>query len=288
MVASDTVVGLVGAGVLLVALVGVFVYESSAVEGGTAELTNFSGTATGSGKVDYTAATGTRPDPTRPDVCIPPSPQQPCAKAQTGFDFTVKGLPIPRGLSYVGFVPDGTSYIVIGKGSCTATDCKFVKPKSDMDKGSVTKFIVSLERGDAASPTYIITEFAIANREISGTQPINFLGETGTHALSFNSLGSDSEVSAVLRNVPNKGFVYHGWMVKVNGTSVDYRYVGAFGANNGTTYNATLRGEIAGGKADYLGFVVTLEADGKARTMPGGPEIITAYYGKVSQPTVAK
>lgn len=288
MVASDTLVGLVGAGVLLVALVGVFVYESQAVEGGTADLKNAVDTATATGKVNYDPATGQRPNPTLP--CVPPPGEAACKEAQTGFDFTVAGLPPARGLLYMGYVLDGANHIVVGKGQCTPTECKFTKPKSTLDKGGVTKLIISLERSEAPSPTYVLAEFPISNREASGTATINFLGTTGDHRLSFNSLGSDSEVSAVLKNVPNKGYIYHGWMMKQVGAQVNYTYVGVFGADNGnaSSYNATLRANIPGGKADYLGFFVTFEQGDAAKKAPGGPNVIEALYGVASSPTVAK
>lgn len=287
MVASDTVVGLVGAGILLVALVGVFVYESQAVEGGSADLKNVAPSATASGKVLYDAATGTRP---QPGVCVPPTGETTCKDAQTGFDFTVKGLPPARGLLYVGYVQDGANFILVGKGQCMPSECKFTKPKATLDKGAVTKLIISLERAEVPAPTYVLAEFPIANREASGTVTVNFLGTTGEHRLSFNSLGKDSEVSAVLKGVPNKSYVYHGWMAKQVGANTNYTYLGAFRADNpnATSYNATLRQNIAGGKADYLGLVVTFEIDAKAKTSPGGPNVIEALYGVVSSPTVAK
>lgn len=285
MVASDTVVGLVGAGVLLVALVGVFIYESQAVEGGSAEFKNVTAQATGEGTVTVTR--GGTPGPVG-NTCIPTP--TPCTLATT-FEFKVRGLPTTSSPVYVGYLKNGTAWESLGRGQCTPTECAFTKRNAPGDKSGLGPFVVGLERGEGVpAPTYPLAEFKVENRALSGTATIDFLGKTGEHSLVFNSLGSDSEVSTVLRTVPNKGLSYHGWILKQDGAKVNYTHLGAFAADNpnGTSYNASLTKTIAGGKGDYLGIIVTLEMDNKARPAPSGPKVLDALYNVVSSPTVAK
>jgi len=113
MVASDTVVGLVGAGILLVALVGVFVYESQQGGGGSGDLQGGVYEVTSNGSAQNRAGTGTQTGPPA-NTCVPPAGSQTCTTPQTSVDLTLDGLPDPRDAKYVVFA-DGTFVTALTK-----------------------------------------------------------------------------------------------------------------------------------------------------------------------------
>lgn len=283
MVASDTVVGLVGAGILLVALVGVFVYESR--QGGIVgtELDDAEYSSDRSGTVSSSAGTagpGGAPCPAQVPTCTP-------ASTQVTLEFT--NLPDPGGLKYVVFLTGGGSPYnagTLGKSGEKWTLSK-TDPTDNTDKNTV---VVSIEKSaTATSPGFTIMSFP--TNSVKGTSQVKILGETGNHTLSLTPSGNQLNVSAMIDDVPDKsGYEYHGWMKTEDENGVKWTHVGKFGHPAGEDEHAmgkedlVLAQNVANTTADYNEFWVTIEPTGTVLNMqapkPGGPAVITSVFNK--------
>ncbi len=280
MVASDTVVGLVGAGILLVALVGVFVYESR--QGGleTPELMDAEYASARTGSVSSTAGTGT-PAPVT-GACQAPA----CTLPSTNVQLEFTNLPDPGGLKYVVFLTGGSS--AYNAGPLGKSGEKWTLGKTDQtnnaDKNTV---VVSLEKSaSATSPGFALFSFPTSG--VAGTSTFKFLGETGNHTISLTPSGNMLNVSAMIDDVPDKsGYEYHGWLKTETANGVNFTHVGKFGHPAGADEHAmgkedlVLAMNVNGTSADYTEFWVTIEATGAMPgDAPGGPAVITAAYNK--------
>ena len=285
MVASDTVVGLVGAGILLVALVGVFVYESR--QGGieATELEDAEYASARSGTITSTAGTsapGGQPCPagSPTQVCTPPS-------TQVTLEFT--NLPDPGGLKYVVFLTgSGSPY---NAGPLGKSGEKWTLSKTDQtDNSNKNTVAVSLEKSaTATSPGFTIMTFPTS--AVKGTSVVRILGETGNHTLSLTPSGNQLNVSAMIDDVPDKsGYEYHGWLKTETADGVTYTHVGKFGHPAGEDEHAmgkedlVLARNVNGTSSDYNEFWVTIEPTGTVLDMqapkPGGPAVITSAFNK--------
>lgn len=288
MVASDTVVGLVGAGILLVALVGVFIYESR--QGGSSDdlvTEMYSAQGSGSG-TQFIAQSGT-PNPVT-GAC---APMTMCTPASTSVNLRFEGLPSPGALKYVVYLTGGGSPFKVGSlaasGNAYAIDQ--TTPQDNTNKNTVA---VSLERGEGgATPGYVLFSFP-APGSVPSTVAPNFLGTTGNHTLAFRPVGGNVNVSATLVDIPMKaGLAYRGWLLTENESGMSYTFVGNFthaaGHDpNATTMNGTVAGEVPGARGDYSEFLITLEAEGGAiGETPGGPAVIVSRFNEYVAATSA-
>ena len=262
MVASDTVVGLVGAGILLVALVGVFVYESR--QGGIESpgLNDADYMLTGKGSVETTAQQGEAPQ----GNCVP---QLMCTPASTVVNVEITGLPQVGSLKYVVFLTGGSgSY---NAGVLAPSGEKWTLSKTDpVDQSARTTVVISLEKSaTATSPGFPIITFPKGAVPANPTD--NWLGETGNHTLSLTPSGSMLNVSATIDDVPDKnGYEYHGWLKTETDDGVSYTHVGKFGHPAGVDEHAmgmedlVLAMNVNGTANDYNEFWVTIEPTGTA------------------------
>jgi hypothetical protein len=290
MVASDTVVGLVGAGILLVALVGVFVYESQQGTG-SEELKNAVYPTKTDGSVAYVAGTGTQVAMGR---CVATPPQTQCTPAKATVDVKFTGLPSPGNLHYVVYLEGGGQDQLIGEATASGASYATGAKSVDGDHSAQKTLVVSLESvASAAAPTMKILSKDVGSGAVSGSVDVMFIKTTGNHTLSF----SGSSVDATLRGLPMKdAFTYRGWLVKENSTGLAYVFVGNFTADAaaanssaGATQSGHIKGTIKGVKSDYTRFIVTYESKTAPIGMkPAGPPVIKADYNLRMSPTVAK
>lgn len=285
MVASDTVVGLVGAGILLVALVGVFVYESR--QGGIddAELENAVYSVDRTGTVTTSAGTSA-PGGTG---CPAGSPTQLCTPPSTSVQLEFTNLPNPGGLKYVVFLTGGGS--PYNAGALGPSGEKWTLSKTDQsDNSNKNTVVVSLEKSaTATSPGFTIFSFPTSG--VKGTSTVNILGETGNHTISLSPSGNQLKVSAMIDDVPDKsGYEYHGWLKTETANGVNWTHVGKFEHPAGEDSHAmgkedlVLAKNVNGTSSDFNEFWVTLEPTGitisTEAPKPGGPAVITSMYNK--------
>jgi hypothetical protein len=281
MVASDTVVGLVGAGILLVALVGVFVYESQ--QGGieTPELADAHYETTRSGTITTTAQTGQAAPVT--GACQPPA----CTPASTSVNLEITGLPDVGGLKYVVFLTGSGSPYNAGALGKSGEKWTISNSASGVDNSGKNTVVVSLEKTTSAtSPGWPIMTFATS--AASGSGMAMFIESSGNHTLSLTPSGNQLNVSAMIDDVPDKsGYEYHGWLKTETADGVTYTHVGKFGHPTGADEHAmgkedlVLAMNVNGTANDYNEFWVTIEASGSMPgTTPGGPAVIKAAYNK--------
>lgn len=297
MVASDTVVGLVGAGILLVALVGVFVYESR--QGGleTPELTDAEYSSVRKGS--FTSSEGTSPPgPGGMAPCPAGSPTQVCSPPSTAFSIELTNLPDPGSLKYVVFLTGGDG--PYNAGPLGKSGEKWTLGKTDqVDNTDKTTVVISLEKSaTATSPGFPIMTFPTA-ATMTGTSVVKILGETGNHTISLTPSGNMLNVSAMIDDVPDKsGYEYHGWLKTETANGVNFTHVGKFGHPAGEDEHAmgkedlVLAMNVNGTSADYNEFWVTIEPTGTVVDMntakPGGPAVITAAYNKYEPSATAE
>lgn len=293
MVTSDTVVGLVGAGVLLVALVGVFVYESQAGKAETGDLQNAMYNAVASGRVVLVAPQGMTNAQT--GQCVPPTGQTMCTPARTEVNLEVTGLPTVTNVYYVAFLenPGATTgrYFTVGK--LDASGNKYAISKTTTDNNAQrTRLIVSLESTQTPSEPRLafITKDGLTSgaggNTVDETRSVTFMGAAANHTLEFRPGSGGTNVTATLNDVPLRtGLEYRGWLVTENETGLFYTFVGNFTYDRGllggnTTTNGTITGDVPGLKNDYNRFVVTLESSSAAfnSARPGGPGVAVADY----------
>lgn len=293
MVSSDTVVGLVGAGVLLVALVGVFVYESQAGKAETGDLQNALYNAVATGRVVEVAPQGTT-DP-QTGQCVPSPPQTMCTPARTEVNLEVTGLPTITNVYYVVFLenPGATTgrYYTVGK--MDASGNKYAISKTTADNNAQrSRLIVSLETTQAPTEPRLafITKDGLtqgtAGNSVQETRSVNFMGAAANHTLEFRTASGGTNLTASLNDVPlRSGMEYRGWLVTENETGLFYTFVGNFTYDRGllggnTTTDGTISGVVPGLKNDYNRFMVTLESTSAAfnATRPGGPGVAVADY----------
>lgn len=274
MVASDTVVGLVGAGILLIALVGVFIVESG---GGpaTGELEAASFSLQSAGSYASSASGGTTP----PQVCALNPAAPGCTGPSTEVHLTLSGLPKIGNSYYVAFLTGGGNPAeLLGQLTESGTDHK-LDAESAEDTTGFTELIVTVEA--TATPTAPNTALTVYQKAISGgtadlAGTANSNATMGQGEVRLNQAGGGVQVSATLEDVANMtGVTYRAWFVEGDMANATYSFVGnfTFGGSNAT--QATLTETVDGIQlADQGWFWVTFEGTAAPGTKPGYPILV--------------
>lgn len=286
MVASDTVVGLVGAGILLVALVGVFVYESQAQDEGSS-LQNAKYSTKVDSAVAHQAGTGTQ---LPAGQCAPTPPATECQVARSTVDVTFTGLPMPGNLHYVVFLEGGGQSVAVGEATASGMSFKTGSKTVNGDHSTKDSIVLSLEPSASASaPTWKI--LTVGTR--GGDAEARFIAGSGNHTLSFSAVGPNTAVEARLDDVENKtGYTYRGWMVKETDSGTNYTFVGNFSRDasaGGPGMDGTISGTVPGARMDFNRFIVTIEQESSGIGLrPAGPPVIRADYNPRESPVAQK
>lgn len=270
MVASDTIVGLVGAGILIVALVGVFVYESGA--GGkdfTATLANPAFTEQGTVKLQKAAGTSVPNPINNQPVCLE---QAGCRLDETTVRCNFDGLPRVDTLFYVGYLfksGDGTAKRLNElKANGTKYSLEYTMAE---DSTAFNTLVVSLETSaQAAKPTPTAVLYSKPVREgpndCGGGTPTN-LG-AGTHKLTLDDASGNTAATVTFDGLTNQtGLEYRAWLQRADGT---YKHLANYTGFTGATLNGSVSGGASGKIGDFNLFVVTLEKPGAAVDKPHG------------------
>jgi hypothetical protein len=293
MVASDTVVGLVGAGILLVALVGVFVYESQQGQGSDAELKNANYVVSSTGTT-YQNVQGTGQQVPQANQCVNNPPTQPCTVQGAQVEVKLTGLPSPGNLHYVVFIDGSPDTRAVGEATASGQTYAIGSKKVNGNFGANPKLSVCLESsGSATSCTWKIASYAVSGSTVAPTADAMFISGSGNHTVSFTASGSNTNVNARLDNLQNKtGYTYRGWMVKDTDSGRNYTFVGNFTPDAGSTGNemdGSITGSFAGKRLDFNRFIVTIEPQSASIGIkPAGPAVIVADYNAVATPSAQK
>lgn len=203
MVASDTLVGIVGAVILTIALIGVFVYEANAPGGGDA-MTSSSYSVAADGSTDYQAASqGTAlPGDETPE--------------QYTFQCTISNLPELAGgeLYYGVFLRKSSGNVFLDTLTKSGADYT-INYDEEADHSDATAAIITLETSqNPSSPGVILFNATIANNgDISFSGNVS-LALSDTQSLSVSQSGDSIAVSGTLSNLPvRSGFMYRVWAV---------------------------------------------------------------------------
>lgn len=278
MVASDTLVGVIGAGILLVALAGVFVFESR----DTSVNKDFAVAETAVAAKDpssvvITPGGGTRP---QPGVCLPQP--TPCTDQSITLKLTLGNLPIVDAASkgtYVASVTGaGKTAIVFGPLVAAGDDFKIDQAKNNPDLSGYTTVVVSYETTATPSAPSDVHVFekaftATGTSDLKGTFAAKMTAGTAKATLRDTDAGVQVDVTASgLAN--HTGFVYRVWL-HTDGQDVGYAMVGTL-----TAGNTTLSGSAGGKAADYDHVMITVEPSGfapaKTAAATGGPNAFVA------------
>lgn len=256
MVASDTLVGLIGAGVLLVALAGVFVFESRDTSV-TKTLALAGHEATPSGSIKITLGTGQQLPP--PVGCVPANT---CSNG-ADLDLTLKGLTAVRGdkANYVAMLTGaGKDALVFGPLAASGGDYKASGHKDNVQ--GYDKLVVSYET-DAApkQPSHLVVYEKPVNTGTAGEQKLDnkftFSLTGGSGTAKFNDAENGLQVDVTLRGLENhSGYQYRVWVHDEQGGTAGYRFVGNMTLAG---QDATLSRGVDGSTAKYEHVFVTLE-----------------------------
>lgn len=267
MVASDTVVGLVGAGILLVALVGVFIIESKEpASTGMKELAD-SGvalTATGSFVSDpkETPVNPARPDVCPPDNAVPPSTF--CSPANTNITLTVTGLPaLPEGGAYAAFFVNGADQKSLGvPHQMNGYMWAFSEEKEYI---GASEIYVSF--ANAGAPPLRVLSGPITEGPISLTATLDLPISGKNATFTLTEVDGSLQGSVSVSEYHNyTGWHYVAWATE-KGNASHYEHLGDLTSTGAAAYddyadtlNATVEFGLSGHKiADLMDMLITLE-----------------------------
>lgn len=284
MVASDTLVGLVGAGILLVALVGVFVFESKQTTADEELAASVYPVEANPGTLQYAAATGV----TLPTgQCATP----PCQPQRVKLTMTILGappLPTGSGLKYHAFLTNGAQTLAFGSFTHQDANYRIDTPQRDIPTGvSYNRLIVTMESASQparpSGPELYTQDVqqpaADQSRDVNvgGSTDVKWPGEaTGRAQLAETDQGL--QVDLTLSGARNwTGFVYRAWLHIDDLDTLGYTFLGTF-------ENGTVSVTITGAQIDdYDHLIVTLEAantpENEGGTEAGGPAVFVARLG---------
>ncbi len=268
MVASDTVVGLVGAGILLVALVGVFIVESrdSSEE---ATLEQVSHATNVGGTIEFSRRGGDRLPLT--GGCSP-APGNVCTEDWTNSTgLTLKGVDaIEPPLHYVAWLTkaNGASPERLGAFSLSGADYRltFTIPKNLRDWNELHVTLETKAEPSALSPLMVnMATLSIGSENrasVSVASAFDAVYGTGTCDATFNDVASGLQVDVKLDQAYNyTGLQYRAWLVKEDSRPDESAYV--FLGNltaKGSLINATVTKGVADlTLGDFSEVMVTLE-----------------------------
>lgn len=278
MVASDTIVGLVGAGILVVALVGVFVYESGAA-GTEFEAHAFDPAVTSKGTATLTPAMGT---PIQPPVGAAVCNETAnCRLPRTVVNFEATGLPLLSGLNYVAFLTQASHEKPIVLGALSYSQGRYsitYDQGQDQQQSSIKNFVVSLEKTqNPSAPTLIVYERGdlAANQANDLSQGRKVGLSTGTHSVRLDDSPGNVQAEMTFDGLANRtGLEYRAWL-KRGDMTYDHlaNYTGS--TLTGPILSGALVGGASGSVEDFDEFLLTLENPVSRVDKPGGFPVFT-------------
>ena len=284
MVASDTVVGLVGAGILLVALVGVFIVESRTTSTNTDLEANSYETKV-SGDVWSNRQTGTV-NPAN-GACVAPL----CAPARTSANLTLDDAPtLGSRAFYVAFLTKagGSDPYLLGKLDASGASYKINLAPNAQDRQAWESVLITLE--NSATPTTPSDRAVVAVKygpitgdgEANDKKPVagngTFSLASGTAKSSLRVSGGSLTGDVSLAGATNhSGFGYRLWFRSNTTQGINYTFAGNL---SGDATKTSLSVNVQGTFDDFDQMLVTLEAVDEPTTgpaiRPGGPTVFRA------------
>lgn len=267
MVASDTLVGIVGAVILTIALIGVFVYEANAPGAGPA-MSSSTFAVTADGSTDYQAADdGGTPAPITDDD----TPEQ------YTFECTISNLPELAGgeLYYGVFLQKSSGNVFLDTLTKSGADYT-INYEEEADHSDATAAIITLETTqNPSSPSVILFNATIgSNGDVSFSGNIS-LALSDTQSLSVSQSGDSISVSGTLSNLPvHDGFMYRVWALDDASGGATWRVVTNISMpESGATFSPSADGSASAQTDDGFDRVfVSLErADSTQTVMSGFP-----------------
>jgi hypothetical protein len=284
MVASDTLVGLVGAGILLVALVGVFVFESkeTATEKSLAAIGPDVEATTA--KLDYDPSSGVTNPIT--NQCIGT-----CTPQRVKLTLTLESAPTLPGstLKYAAFLTGGTQPLFLGVLAKDQNAYKIAMMQGKDAQPGSNRLVVSLEK--TANPTMpseiVVFDKSFSQPAATADQDVNIPGKypaqlapgAGESKLRETDQGLQVDVTLTgAKNYSSAGYAYRVWLHDSGANTLGYTFVGNLTASGN---QSTLSVVVAGAQLDSFEHVfITIEptdaSTPRAATEAGGPTLYTA------------
>jgi len=282
MVASDTLVGLVGAGILLVALAGVFVFESKQTSTTKDVVAVTYNEETKQSTLTYTAPSGVV-NPLTGGCAV----QGQCQPAKVKVAVSLENapeLPGPSGLYYVASLKEGAKALVLG--SLTFNNGKYTLNSDDKTvDSSYTSFLVSLERTKTpATPSALVVftkavtvgTTAGSNADLNQKAALDWGQGSAEARLAETDQGLQVDLTFKgAKNYTSAGYVYRAWLHDAQ-QSIGYVFLG-----NLTNSESSTLSVVASGSIDtYEHLFVTLEPKDSPTPMraatAGGPVLFSA------------
>lgn len=262
MVASDTLVGIVGAVILTIALIGVFVYEANAPGGGDA-MSSSTYSVTADGSQSYEEG-----DPGAPPV-VDPTP------GVYTLECTVRDVPELQGseLHYAAFLRKPSDTVFAGTLSKSGAnyECDYT---SSEDHTDAERLIITLETSqNPSSPGVILFNATIANNgDISFSGNVS-LALSDTQSISVSQSGDSISVSGTLSNLPvRSGFMYKVWAVDDASGGATWVVVSNISMpESGATFSPSVDGSASADTEDgFDRLFVSLEKANSTQSVMGG------------------
>jgi hypothetical protein len=266
MVANDTIVGLVGAGILVVALVGVFFYEAQNVPD-MSQLAPTSYTVEGTGQSNFVPA-GTPPAglPCNPPVTT-------CPPARFYLNLTVTGLPLvnPLDLYWAVFLKEGGQMGFLGNLDAQGS----LKHQSASDHPSAEAVVVSLERTNppSAATLHVLT-IPYTKGTLSAKANVSFAPKDVEQSLTITASGQRIDIQGTLKDLEGRpGMEYRVWLLSKEATP-KYYYAG----NISTPASGTFTGKVSisfrdGPSEGFSQVVIDLENTASKKMTLAGPVV---------------
>jgi hypothetical protein len=262
MVASDTIVGIVGATILVVALAGVFIYESNQPAPETTVpaqqyLVNATGTAT------FTEADAGTPLPTD-DVA-----------ASSDVTMQVSNLPVLRGgeLYYAAFLVHGSDDVLL-MDTLEAAANRYTLQWEDDEYYDGTAVRVSLETtSNPSAPALLLFEAPIDAGSISASNNLTLASSAdATTSLSVSKSGGSTSVAGTLEDLQAyDGLMYRVWLREESGAGARFVAVANISMPQGVngTFDHELETTTVAGDG-WNRIEISLEKAGSTQSFRGG------------------
>lgn len=263
MVASDTVVGFVGAAILLVALIGVFVYESKAPAEDSLNLERKTMELAGDGSASLRGQ-----EPAQPPIPCNPAVPQTCRAPATAIFLNLTGLPmVGQDLHFVAFLKksDGALRLneltqTAGKHSLSYTDSQ---DRTAYQQGQLVVTLELASNPDTPSNIPVYSKSLAGARTDLGVPAAPFTLATGNHTVKLQEGDSGLRVTIEFAGLANySGYDYRVWAFKGQ-NATEFTFEGNVTEGAGS-FDATTSFVLGGSRSDWT-ILVTLENE-KAKT----------------------
>lgn len=261
MVASDTLVGIVGAVILTIALIGVFVYEANAPGGGE-EFDSSQHAVEADGSQSYQEG-----DPGTPPV-IDPTP------GVYTLECSVEGLPELGGELYYGaFLKKPSETVSAGTLSKSGRtyNCDYTSTEDHTD---ATQLLITLETSQNPNRPGV----PLFNATFENNDQLTFSGNitlalSEQQSLAVSQGGGTITVSGTLSNLPVRdGFMYRIWAHDDAEGGAVWRVVANISMpESGSTFSTEVDGTASGAvEGGFDRLVISLEKEGSTQTEMSG------------------